>query len=100
MFTMLFLGKYMACCMLYRGDVVPKDVNAAIGTIKTKRSIQFVDWCPTGFKVILLRNKYSIELFLVARGKINDESQWINNNIFVPLIGRNQLPASNCGARW
>jgi len=44
-------GKYMACCMLYRGDVVPKDVNAAIATIKTKRSIQFVDWCPTGYKV-------------------------------------------------
>ncbi len=37
--------------MLYRGDVVPKDVNAAIANIKTKRSIQFVDWCPTGFKV-------------------------------------------------
>ena len=46
-----FLGKYMACCMLYRGDVVPKDVGAAIATIKTKRTIQFVDWCPTGFKV-------------------------------------------------
>jgi len=30
---------------------VPKDVNAAIATIKTKRTIQFVDWCPTGFKV-------------------------------------------------
>merc|ERR1711901_14503 len=44
-------GKYMACCMLYRGDVVPKDVNASIATIKTKRTIQFVDWCPTGFKV-------------------------------------------------
>uniref|UniRef100_A0A8I5T0P7 Uncharacterized protein n=1 Tax=Pongo abelii TaxID=9601 RepID=A0A8I5T0P7_PONAB len=44
-------GKYMACCLLYRGDVVPKDVNAAIATIKTKSSIQFVDWCPTGFKV-------------------------------------------------
>ena len=44
-------GKYMACCMLYRGDVVPKDVNTAIATIKTKRTIQFVDWCPTGFKV-------------------------------------------------
>ena len=26
----------MACCMLYRGDVVPKDVNAAIAQIKTK----------------------------------------------------------------
>jgi len=44
-------GKYMACCLLYRGDVVPKDVNASIAQIKTKRTIQFVDWCPTGFKV-------------------------------------------------
>ncbi|MXQ95420.1 hypothetical protein E5288_WYG014813 [Bos mutus] len=44
-------GKYMDCCLLYCGNVVPNDVNAAIATIKTKRSIQFVDWCPTGFKV-------------------------------------------------
>uniref|UniRef100_A0A2K5Q0L7 Tubulin/FtsZ 2-layer sandwich domain-containing protein n=1 Tax=Cebus imitator TaxID=2715852 RepID=A0A2K5Q0L7_CEBIM len=44
-------GKHMACCLLYRGDVVPKNVNAAIANIKTKHSIQFVDWCPTGFKV-------------------------------------------------
>lgn len=46
-------GKYMACCMLYRGDVTPKDVASAIAKIKTKRTIQFVDWCPTGFKVRL-----------------------------------------------
>ncbi|XP_023324877.1 tubulin alpha-2 chain [Eurytemora carolleeae] len=44
-------GKYMACCLLYRGDVVPKDINAAIAAIKTKRTIEFVDWCPTGFKI-------------------------------------------------
>ncbi|XP_037086740.1 tubulin alpha-1 chain-like [Pollicipes pollicipes] len=44
-------GKYMACCLLYRGDVVPKDVNAAIAFMKSKRTIEFVDWCPTGFKV-------------------------------------------------
>ncbi|KAL8588521.1 hypothetical protein ACOMHN_043870 [Nucella lapillus] len=44
-------GKFMACCMLYRGDVTPKDITAAIAKIKTKRTIQFVDWCPTGFKV-------------------------------------------------
>jgi len=43
-------GKYMACCLMYRGDVVPKDVNSSIAVIKTKRTIQFVDWCPTGFK--------------------------------------------------
>jgi len=44
-------GKYMACVLMYRGDVVPKDVNGAIATIKVKRTIQFVDWCPTVFKV-------------------------------------------------
>uniref|UniRef100_A0A1I8EV48 Tubulin alpha chain n=1 Tax=Wuchereria bancrofti TaxID=6293 RepID=A0A1I8EV48_WUCBA len=47
-------GKYMACCLLYRGDVVPKvDVNSAIAVIKTKRTIQFSNilMCPTGFKV-------------------------------------------------
>ena len=41
----------MACCMLYRGDVVPKDVNAVIASLKSKRHIAFVDWCPTGFKI-------------------------------------------------
>ena len=45
------LAKCMACALLYRGDVVPKDVNAAVATIKTKRTIQFVDWSPGGFKV-------------------------------------------------
>jgi len=44
-------GKYMSVCLLYRGDVTPKDVNAAISNIKSKRTVQFVEWCPTGFKV-------------------------------------------------
>jgi hypothetical protein len=44
-------GKYMATCLLYRGDVVPKDTHAAIAHLKTKRTVQFVDWCPTGFKI-------------------------------------------------
>ena len=46
-------GKYMAICLLYRGDVVPKDVNAAIASMKATKTIQFVDWCPTGFKVFI-----------------------------------------------
>ena len=40
-------GKYMACCLLYRGDLVPKDVNAAIAHIKTKRNgliDRFCNW--------------------------------------------------------
>lgn len=47
----LTVGKFMACCMLYRGDVVAKDINSAIQAIKNQRMIQFVNWCPTGFKI-------------------------------------------------
>lgn len=43
-------GKYMTCCLIYRGDVLPKGVVASIVSIKTKRTVQFVDWLPTGFK--------------------------------------------------
>lgn len=53
-------GKYMSCCMLYRGKVVPKEINSAVSTMKSKRHIQFVDWCPTGFKIdIKLKNESS-----------------------------------------
>ena len=58
-------GKYMACCLMYRGDVVPKDVNAAVAVIKTKRTIQFVDWCPTGFKCGINYQPVSEKYFLL-----------------------------------
>nr|CAD7416473.1 unnamed protein product [Timema poppensis] len=77
-------GKYMACCMLYRGDVVPKDVNAAIATIKTKRSIQFVDWCPTGFKV----TSYS---------RVNIQGWY---QLPATMLGWYKLPATNSSAWW
>jgi len=36
---------------MYRGDIGTHDVNAAaIAAIKTKRTIQFVNWCLAGFK--------------------------------------------------
>jgi len=41
----------MSCCLLYRGDVVSKEVNFAINSIRLKKDIRFVDWSPTGFKV-------------------------------------------------
>jgi len=43
-------GKYMSVCLMYRGDILPKDVTNAVTTIKGKRNIRFVDWAPTGFK--------------------------------------------------
>lgn len=55
-------GKYMACCLLFRGDVLPKDVNTATASIKQKRASQFVEWCPTGFKIgINNRKPYHFE---------------------------------------
>jgi tubulin alpha len=43
-------GKFMSCCLMYRGDVTPSDVKTTMATVKNKRNVQFVDWCPTGFK--------------------------------------------------
>jgi len=43
-------SKYMAVTLMFRGDVSPKDVHAAVLNIKSRSSIKFVDWCPTGFK--------------------------------------------------
>ena len=43
-------GKWMAFCLMYLGDVVPKDFNAGVATIKTKRTSQFQLWSPTGFR--------------------------------------------------
>jgi Tubulin C-terminal domain len=51
---------YMACALLYRGDVVPRDANQAISSIKMRRTIQFVDWCPTGFKLGINYQKVSL----------------------------------------
>lgn len=43
-------GKYMSCCLLYRGDVTPNDVQRATAAVKLQKNIQFVEWCGTGFK--------------------------------------------------
>jgi len=44
-------GKYISCCLMYRGDVVPKQVQESVKAIKSKQSMQFVDWSPCSFKI-------------------------------------------------
>ena len=44
-------GKYMACSLNYRGDISPSEINPAIVKIKSSKTVKFVDWCPTGFKI-------------------------------------------------
>jgi len=43
-------GKYMATCLMYRGNVNPSEVTASINNVRGQSSIQFVAWSPTGFK--------------------------------------------------
>ena len=45
------MHKYLSCCLLYRGDVLPRDATKAIEHIKNQSSFQFVDWIPCSFKV-------------------------------------------------
>uniref|UniRef100_A0A182PE08 Tubulin alpha chain n=1 Tax=Anopheles epiroticus TaxID=199890 RepID=A0A182PE08_9DIPT len=44
-------GRYMSCCLLYRGNIAPIEINRALTEMRSNRSMQFVDWCPTGFKI-------------------------------------------------
>ncbi|KXN71610.1 tubulin alpha-1 subunit [Conidiobolus coronatus NRRL 28638] len=44
-------GKYMASCLLFRGDISPTESNAAITSLRSRKTIQFVDWSPSGFKL-------------------------------------------------
>lgn len=43
-------GKYMSCCLMYRGDVTSKEVSTSLQHMRSKSSVQFVNWSPTGFK--------------------------------------------------
>lgn len=53
-------GKYIATCLMYRGDVVSKEVNDTVTALKNKSTIQFVDWVPTGFKCGINQQKPTI----------------------------------------
>jgi tubulin alpha len=42
--------KYITLSLQYLGDIITKDVSTSIIKIKESKTIQFVDWVPTGFK--------------------------------------------------
>lgn len=41
----------MACCLIYRGDVSTIEANKSVELVKHKKTLNMVDWSPTGFKV-------------------------------------------------
>ncbi|CAH1394728.1 unnamed protein product [Nezara viridula] len=90
-------GLYMACCLLYRGDVAPKDVNSAIRYLKDTRMINFVRWSPTGFKVgINFQNPISapeLELATGPRSVVSLSNNTAVGEMWLSLLRKHQLMA-------
>eukprot|EP01128_Nolandella_sp_AFSM9_P012358 TRINITY_DN91_c0_g1_i1.p1 TRINITY_DN91_c0_g1~~TRINITY_DN91_c0_g1_i1.p1 ORF type:complete len:469 (-),score=142.70 TRINITY_DN91_c0_g1_i1:137-1480(-) len=53
-------GKYMACCLMYRGNIISKDVTDSLVAIKNKADVKFVDWSPAGFKCGINKQKPTV----------------------------------------
>ena len=78
-------GKYMACTMLYRGNIVSRDISASIAHLKTRRCIKFLDWCSTGLKVSI---NYQLPTKIVGSdlAKIGREVSMISNNTAITEV--------------
>ncbi len=72
-------GKYMACSLMYRGDIVPFDVNIAIINLKKQKTVQFMNWVPTGFK-IGINHSTPVKVTGGDFGKIMRSVSMISNN--------------------
>lgn len=46
-------NRFIASCLMYRGDIASKNVLGAIEAIKSRYKIKFLDWSKTGFKTII-----------------------------------------------
>jgi len=44
-------GKYLSVCLMYRGDIMPAEVNKATQKLQQQRDIKFAQWVPKGFKI-------------------------------------------------
>ncbi|KAJ0485480.1 putative tubulin [Helianthus annuus] len=61
-------GKHMACCLMFRGDVIPKDINAGVATIQTQRTVQFADWRLPGSNVqSIIKHQWLYQVEILQR---------------------------------
>jgi tubulin alpha len=82
------LGKYMSCCLLFRGHIVPKDIMAAVASIKTKRTIQFVDWGTAGFKCCLNPQEQTVTPGSILSKHLRSVCMLGNNSSVVQVFSR------------
>lgn len=44
-------NRQLSTCMFFRGDFSAHEVNKSLARLKKSKAVNFVDWCPTGFKL-------------------------------------------------
>lgn len=83
-------GKTMSCCIQYRGNIAVQEVTKVVLDMKLKRLLDFVDWCPTGFKIGIASQPPTIPSYslmgqtprsatlLINTSAVNDAFQQIN----------------------
>jgi len=49
--SMKHTDKYMAISVNYRGWITSQDAGRVVQWVKTQGKVEFVEWCPTGFKI-------------------------------------------------
>merc|ERR1712117_193123 len=82
--------KYMAISLNYRGDMKSQEVNSCVQWIKNQKKCNFVEWCPTGFKIGLNSvPAASVDNDDIAFSKKN--VVMIANNIAVNRVFQNRL---------
>jgi len=82
--------KYLAISLTYRGDVKSQEANGTVQWIKSQKKVNFVEWCPTGFKIAM--NPYIAEPLRkedMARSERN--AVMIGNNIAISRVFSSRL---------
>jgi len=90
--------KFLAACVLYRGDLMPATINRAMQTFVSKRNPEFVQWVPSGFKVGINSPPMRTPMSWPMRDMSRSITCLINNTVVVEklkqLIHNHRLQSS------
>lgn len=93
-------SRQLSTCMFFRGDFSCHQVNTTLAQMKKKKDVNFVDWCPTGFKLSfinqpsthlprsMLGNLGRSVLLLANTSAIHNSFQRVKNNVKFMLAKR------------
>ncbi|KAL4477992.1 hypothetical protein ABPG72_013400 [Tetrahymena utriculariae] len=78
--------KYLSCCLTARGDIYPRQMSESIKTLKSRKSIDFVDYIPTGIKVGICQKLPKNVFFQEYESKFQRDAILLANNTSISSI--------------